>query len=1558
MSRIYIPAILCACAAAAITPSAKAGDTFTWNFTSPTPGDWGNGANWTNTTMTDATNVFPGGDPAVVDDIASISPSGAIGAYVINYTGMNAATIASLNMTIPTGVTTTADSLTFNVNGSMTTTGNVTFLSGVSGTATLQGKVTTNINSMLAVGGNLVSVYGSVLNVNNGGLLSVTGAYNATGGVAATVATININTGGTATFGSIAPGGFFAMTVNGALTTGGLTSSSSVSGCQVTINTPNNVSLGNVNMQRTLGANANTSNPVANNGIHIWQGNVTANDFRIGTANSSAAAEIGGGTLTVNGANFAVGQNNGGRLSGLFVDSSTVNGATTGTLIANNSVLTVGLCPTNGTAGGTGIFSVLAGSASVKGIVLAGASATATTTSSTNNGSLTMSGGSLYVGSSGITGTTAAFVSGVSLGSQYGIAISGGTLGATAAWSSSANMTITNNPTIQAGDASSNPFNITLTGNLTGAGSLTKAGGGVLTLGGAANAYTGSTNVNAGKLLITSKLPGNGGTVASGATLGGSGSSDGSFVINSGAQLSPGIAGVNNGAGTLAFNGTAGLTLNSGSTLNFDFSASPTLNDMINLANGTLTLGGPISVNLFQGETGATFIAGGTYTLFNLAGTSNLSGSVSNLQIANNGTNSASNYTFSLVNNGGSAQIVLNVAGAITGFFWTGASSTDWGTAGNWLGNSVPNAATASVTFGTNAANGGTVNLNGNRTVGAVTFNNANSYSFNGSQLILDNGTAGSSIVVQAGSHTINSDVQLNTALTTGGSGTITLAGNITSGAGNPTSGLTVSSGKTIISGNANYGGNTNVLTGATLQVGAGGAAGSLPATAINTDGTLAYNRSDIVALPTGITGAGTINQVGTGTLTVSDVSTFNGTLKVSSGQILYTATSAFGGTANVSGGLFQLDPSSSFSSALVVNGGVFDVNGVVSVTLPSLSGTGGTIDNVTAGGSPVLTIGPAGNVTFGGTIANTSGTVSLVKSGAGMLTLTGTSSYSGTTTIGAGVLAVGSNTALGTSSVIVGTNQGLRLANGINLANTISSNSNLGANEFVDVPSGVATLSGSITIGSGQYRLGTSSANGTIVITGANVNNTSNAILTRGNVVFAGNGSLTSGTEIWIGRNGNGTGANVVLKDNAAFTSNTAAGAEGMNIGGNTSNVSTTNVVLTVQDNAAMTVGTSGQGMFNLNAGLATTNATMNLSGGSILLAGFTKSGTSGAAVLNFNGSTIVSMADNSAFLSPATGLSANVQAGGTKFNTFDGTSGHNISIALPLTHDPALATVDGGLTKSGAGTLTLAGPANYNGTTTVTQDLLIFGGGQNDSIGAITGAGNVQVDPGTNVTSNGVNLASLIVSGTHTIRANGTVSSTSKIGTLAIDGIPTAWNGKLEINNNALIVQTDQGTANKSDVISALNDQVLDGSKGTANGITSASVLADPTHKVTVVVDNGLLGLTSFNGVPVNSASVLVEATYFGDSNLDRKVDVTDLGTLATNYGKSVPNGILQGDFNGDGKVDVTDLGLLATDYGLGTSGGGFTLAGAASAVPEPASLAVLAMGGAALLARRRRK
>jgi hypothetical protein len=80
-------------------------------------------------------------------------------------------------------------------------------------------------------------------------------------------------------------------------------------------------------------------------------------------------------------------------------------------------------------------------------------------------------------------------------------------------------------------------------------------------------------------------------------------------------------------------------------------------------------------------------------------------------------------------------------------------------------------------------------------------------------------------------------------------------------------------------------------------------------------------------------------------------------------------------------------------------------------------------------------------------------------------------------------------------------------------------------------------------------------------------------------------------------------------------------------------------------------------------------------------------------------------------------------------------------------------------------------------------------------------------------------------------------------------------------------------------------------------------------------------------------------------GDPNADGKVDLTDLGILATNWGRTDANGPAQADFTGDAAVNLSDLGILATHWGAG-----------AAAVPEPMTLMLLAGGSIGLLARRR--
>ena len=85
----------------------------------------------------------------------------------------------------------------------------------------------------------------------------------------------------------------------------------------------------------------------------------------------------------------------------------------------------------------------------------------------------------------------------------------------------------------------------------------------------------------------------------------------------------------------------------------------------------------------------------------------------------------------------------------------------------------------------------------------------------------------------------------------------------------------------------------------------------------------------------------------------------------------------------------------------------------------------------------------------------------------------------------------------------------------------------------------------------------------------------------------------------------------------------------------------------------------------------------------------------------------------------------------------------------------------------------------------------------------------------------------------------------------------------------------------------------------------------------------------------------------TEYGDFNLDGLTDTTDLTRLATYFG-GVDRTWAQGNANRyvDLTIDMTDLAILATYYGFG----------APDAVPEPATAALVVIGGLAVLKRRR--
>ena len=84
-------------------------------------------------------------------------------------------------------------------------------------------------------------------------------------------------------------------------------------------------------------------------------------------------------------------------------------------------------------------------------------------------------------------------------------------------------------------------------------------------------------------------------------------------------------------------------------------------------------------------------------------------------------------------------------------------------------------------------------------------------------------------------------------------------------------------------------------------------------------------------------------------------------------------------------------------------------------------------------------------------------------------------------------------------------------------------------------------------------------------------------------------------------------------------------------------------------------------------------------------------------------------------------------------------------------------------------------------------------------------------------------------------------------------------------------------------------------------------------------------------------------------GDPNFDGIVNNQDLGLIASHW---METGNIQGDTNGDHIVNAQDIAIVASNW-FQTSGGG---AGSGAALPEPSTLILAALGGLALLARRR--
>ena len=642
----------------------------------------------------------------------------------------------------------------------------------------------------------------------------------------------------------------------------------------------------------------------------------------------------------------------------------------------------------------------------------------------------------------------------------------------------------------------------TINSALSGTLGFAKEGAATLALGGNSVGYTGVTTVNAGTLRVNSANALGLSTAASGLVL----NNGSTFVFGSDFShdytLTGGVVNVQ-GGGVFTWSGAP--TLTAGTTLNFNGTVTNAT------LSGNLADTGASVLSLTKNGTGRTTLSGAnTYT-----GATTVTQGI--LQLGSAGALSAgSNLVFNgAVGTGGSIELTTG-SGNFTRGLGTGAGQVQWlgdgGFRSSGSGRSVNlGGAGAMLTWGA----GGFV-PDGNRLILGTSSNNLldfqNGIDLSGGVRAIQgdgglltgharmtgvlSGTGGinqvgnglleltgintytGGTVMTAGTLVVSSDANLGAAAGTltfdGGTlentGAFTTARSVTinapggtirtdanlvatgpiAGAGH----LTKTGVATLtLTGTGTYLGGTTISTG-TLQVGNGGTTGSILGDVID-NGILAFNRSDALLFGGDISGAGSVEQRGTGTTILTGTSTFTGgttigagTLQIGNGGITGSLTGnvanagvlafdrsnaiTFGGIVSGVGSLEQrgsgtltLTAANTYQGGTVLDAGTLSVSGDANLgaAAGALTFDGGTLQNTAAFGTSrnvLLMVGGGTFLTDADLLVSgqISGPGALTKQGVATLTLTGNNTYTGGTTISAGTLQIGNG---GTTGSIVG---------------------------------------------------------------------------------------------------------------------------------------------------------------------------------------------------------------------------------------------------------------------------------------------------------------------------------------------------------------------------------------------------------------------------------------------------------------------------------------------------------------------------------------------------------
>ncbi|EAW8025084.1 TPA: autotransporter outer membrane beta-barrel domain-containing protein [Salmonella enterica] len=967
--------------------------------------------------------------------------------------------------------------------------------------------------------------------------------------------------------------------------------------------------------------------------------------------------------------------------------------------------------------------------------------------------------------------------------------------------------------------------------------SLTKTGAGTLILN-AENTYTGSTTISEGTLIATNVEALGTGNVTDNATL----------EMNTGGDFDNAISGsgqvVKSGDETLTLSGansyTGGTTISGGTLVASNVEA---------LGTGDITDNATLELN-----------AGGDFAN-NIGGTGRVEKSGDDA-LTLSGSNT---YTGGTLISGGT--LVANDVNALG----TGDITDNATLALNAVGD-----------FDNAISGSGKVEKSGDD---ALTLSGSNTYT--GGTLISSGTLVASNVeALGTGDVTDNATLELNTSGTfdnaISGSGQVVKSGDkmLTLSGANSYSGGTLISDGTLVASNVESLGTGDVTNNATLE--------------LNTGGDFTNN----------ISGSGQVVKSGDDALALSGANSYTGGTLISSGTLVATNVDALGSGDVTDNATLELNTGGTFDNAISGSGQVVK-SGDKTLTLSgSNTYTGGTlISDGTLVASNVEALG-TGDVTDNATLElNTSGTFDnvisgsgqVVKSGDDALTLSGSNTYRGGTTISGGTLVATSVEALGTGDVT--DNATLALNTGGDFINNIGGTGRVeksgdqtltlsGANSYTGgtlISSGTLVASNVNALGSGDVtdnavlELNTGgtfdnaisgsgqvekSGDGTLTLSGSNTYTggtlISDGTLVASNVEALGSGDIDNYASLQLNASGQFVTANLTTHDNAT----TAIGA-GSALRANT---------LTQEANSTLAVH-----LIDSNSGAIVTADHANL-GGTLDITGignvakswtrdayaYTLIDTDSAINSDFAQFTVAGMdakqvdfltvdgrvnADDDTRYDVTASLSwyadsdnAATDAHGT-FTLSE--QGHSFTLNTALTDVDATLNPDSAtdwdgksLIKRGAGTLILGAQNTYSGDTDVQEGALWLA--ETATIGS---AGSAQA----------VNIAANAAFGGHNATVNGHVNN---LGNLYFVDTFTV-NGDV-VNSSAMISGSDQpnntltiaGNYTGNDGHLYLNTQLGDDSSPTDKLIVTGDTAGSTTLHITNV--NGL-GAQTVNGIEV---------------------------------------------------------------------------------------------------------